>query len=301
MARGFGFLMDDRRALNNSSEVLEVMQKTTLEITRFIDAVCSRYDLHYSLIFGSLIGAVRHQGFIPWDDDLDVLMPRNDYERFIDIVGNMLPDYYELQNFRKTGSKRYVTRIADTRTKIRVESYSDAFNELSVWVDIFPLDGIPDNIILRRIHYLRVYWHKAMCAFASFDETVNKHRPGRPLYQQAIINFCEMTHFGQRLSIQKRLKEYDKALKRYPYDYGEYSFCGVGTYNPERQTWPRGAFESYKRYPFEQTTLCGVEDYDSVLAITYGDYMTIPPEDQRAMHQIELVQVSTASSEIDGD
>lgn len=273
----------------NNTSSLELMQRTELEIAKQVDAICRRHNLRYSLIFGSLIGAVRHKGFIPWDDDIDILMPRDDFELLLQYAVDELPDYYEVQNFKLGTSKRYVSRIADKRTLIRLESYGEG-NDLPIWFDIFVLDGIPDGKVARELRYLEVLWRKATCAFAAFDETVNLHRPGRPKWQQLIIDFCAATQFGHLWNLDKNLLKYDKTLKKDSTFAHKDCFCGVGTYDAKRQTWPAHAFLDLIDYEFEDTKLMAPRDFDAVLSVTYGEYMTLPPEDQRAMHRLELLK-----------
>lgn len=268
---------------------LAIVQGTVLEMATCLDGICRKHDLRYSLAFGSLIGAVRHKGFIPWDDDIDVLMFRDDLDRFLRIAPDELPDYYEVQHFSLGNTRRYVTRIVDNRTLMRLDSYGER-NDLAIWLDIFVLDGIPDGRFGRGIQYLRILWHKAMCAFASFEETVNRSRPGRAWWQQAIIEFCSITHFGSWMDVGERLKKYDAALRRYRCTEGEACFCGVGTYSGERQTWPRASLEDLVEYEFESAVLKGPRDYDSVLSATYGDYMVPPSEGHRAVHNVHVVK-----------
>lgn len=272
-------------------DTLELLQSAALGIAKAIAAVCDRHSLSYCLMFGSLIGAVRHEGFIPWDDDLDIAMPRPDFERFLKIAPTELEGSYRLADYRSNSeTDRYVTRVVDDRLLLKLNSYENG-NVLPAWVDIFVIDGLPDSRTAKNIHYLRIYWHKAMCAFAAFDTTVNKSRPGRPKWQQLIIDFCSATHFGSWLDKSKRLNKYDAALKKYDFRSGAYCFCGVGSYSPKMQTWPVSAFDCMEKRPFESTGFPIPRDYDSVLSVIYGsDYMTLPPEDKRVIHEIEIYQ-----------
>lgn len=273
----------------NEKTALKLVQETELGLMDYLDDFCRRNSIHYSLIFGSLIGAVRHGGFIPWDDDIDVAMPREDYERFISLVANDVPDWIEVQNFRLGTSKRYVTRIADKRTLMRLSSYTEA-NDLHIWLDIFPIDGLPNSKVLRGAHLLCVLWDKACCSFAAFEETVNLHRPGRPWWQQAIISFFSATHIGHLWKLDKALTNYDNALQKYPVPYGNECFCGVGTYGFARQTWPSSAFDGLTEYEFEGRSYFGPRDVNAVLSVTYGDYMQLPSEENRVIHQIDLIE-----------
>lgn len=274
---------------NNDLSALKLVQETELGLMDFLDGVCRSYGIRYSLIFGSLIGAVRHKGFIPWDDDIDVVMPREDYDRFLSVVVDDAPEWIEVQHFRLGSSKRYVARIADKRTLMHLDSYSES-NDLHIWLDIFPIDGLPDFAWLRRCHLLYVLWRKACCSFAAFDETVNLHRPGRPQWQQAIIWFFSITHMGRLWNLDRALDLYDSALRKYSPLSGGECFCGVGTYGFKRQIWPSFAFNHLVEYEFEGRHYFGPEDADAILAVTYSDYMQLPPEGERTVHQIDLVE-----------
>ena len=271
-----------------NSNSLRIIQDAALQMGVFVHKVCEKHDLRYSLFFGSLIGAVRHQGFIPWDDDLDLALPRPDYEKFLDVVVDELPEYYELQNYRVTESVRYVSRIIDLRLPLELDSYGEGNNSVHAWIDLFPIDGIPSGFVARNIHYARINWHKAMCAFAAFDQAVKRKRPGRPIYQQVIINFCIVTHFGAWMDARDELEKYDKALRRYSFDEFETCVCGVGTYHPKKQTWPKTAFTKLIQHPFCSAQLSIPVDYDSVLTKTYGDYRIIPRESDRFPHLVRV-------------
>lgn len=274
--------------LSSEDFMLKAIQNTVLDMARFLDSVCRVHDICYSLAFGSYIGAVRHKGFIPWDDDIDIIMPRSDYERFAEVVQDELPEYYEFQNFRKSGATRYLNRLIDKRTLIKLDSY-ESTNDLNIWLDIFPLDGIPDGRIARVMHYAHIQWCKAACSFATFSDTVNLHRPGRPWWQQTIISLCRVTRFGSWLDARRCLEKYDCVLKSIPYGTTQDCVCGVGTYDPRRQTWPTVVFETLVDWPFEETIFRAPQNYASVLGTTYGDYMTLPPKENRTIHHIDLV------------
>ena len=124
---------------------IKEMQHIALDVLIYLDKVCSKYGLKYFIVDGTLLGAVRHKGFIPWDDDIDVGMPRPDFRRFEKIVEKELPEYLHYCSFKKTkGYNHYVPRITDSRVKVIDESASvDA--EKEAWIDVFPLDGMPGN------------------------------------------------------------------------------------------------------------------------------------------------------------
>lgn len=124
---------------------LEEMKAVELEIMDEIDAICRQHGLTYFLGYGSVLGAVRHGGFIPWDDDMDVIMPRDDYEQLIAHFDKWRTSKnYALTFCRNDTSVYQFVKIIDTRTSVK-ERYVSASYKTGVWVDIFPLDGIPKD------------------------------------------------------------------------------------------------------------------------------------------------------------
>jgi lipopolysaccharide cholinephosphotransferase len=130
------------------------LQMRMLRVLKALDETCKAHDLRYGIFAGSLIGAVRHKGFIPWDDDMDVLMPRPDYERFIEHSRDWLPEPYE-----------FVCAENDPEYPLPFGKIQDASTTLierrhlsylgGIYVDVFPLDAVPKNIIARRLHFSR--------------------------------------------------------------------------------------------------------------------------------------------------
>ena len=121
---------------------LRALQLVELEIMKIFVNICERHQLRYIMIGGTMLGAIRHKGFIPWDDDIDVGMPRADYEKFLQIVRAELPADYDFLNYKQNPEYlRYFSRIVDTRVKVTNASYTDTLVE-HAWIDIFPLDGL---------------------------------------------------------------------------------------------------------------------------------------------------------------
>ena len=125
---------------------LEEVKQVELEILLVFDRVCRENGLKYSMCAGTLLGAVRHQGFIPWDDDIDLCMPRPDYEKLIRLSreGKLFPEYLKLACFEEGTLDSPYMKIMDTRTRIREENYTQQ-DVKSLWIDVFPVDGLPDT------------------------------------------------------------------------------------------------------------------------------------------------------------
>lgn len=136
------------------TEKIKKIQACEIDILRQIDRICRKYGLTYFAIGGTALGAVRHQGFIPWDDDIDIGMSRRDYEAFLKAVQKELPAGYHVQNFHtEPKTPFYFTKIRKDNTQF-VEYYlKDCDIHHGIFVDIFPFDNVPENKTLRNIHF----------------------------------------------------------------------------------------------------------------------------------------------------
>ena len=175
------------------SEVQEIIWSMMKDLMQMID----KGNYAYYMLGGTLLGAIRHKGFIPWDDDIDIGMPREDYDRFLQAISHELPDYLKLHTYWDDSPHHYYfSRIVDTRHEIKRKGSIVERNE-DVWIDIFPLDGMPNNALVRRIHMWRLLYARARYHIATFDR-VNLKRPGRPLTERVVIWLVLHTGIGTR-------------------------------------------------------------------------------------------------------
>ena len=158
------------------TEILNRIKDVEKQILCKYIEICEKYHLRYFVAFGTLLGTVRHKGFIPWDDDIDVGMPRPDFRRFEKIVEKELPEYLHYCSFKKTeGYNHYVPRITDSRVKVIDESAAvDA--EKEAWIDIFPLDGMPGNKYIRKIHCFGLLIARARVNYSLFSTNVEDRK-----------------------------------------------------------------------------------------------------------------------------
>lgn len=267
---------------NNRSEVQTIIWNIMQEIM----PVISEERFTYFMLGGTLLGAVRHKGFIPWDDDIDIGMPRKDYQAFLKLIPYRLPSYLELRTYWDESTHHYYfSRIVDTRHELKRTGSVIERNE-DVWVDIFPLDGMPDNIIVRWIHMARLLYARARYHIATFDK-VNLKRPGRPLSERIIIWLVMHTGLGIRSDSGKWLDRIDWLLKKYSIEETGWVVNFMGQYK-FKEMFPKIWYGKGTFYDFEDSRLIGPDEYDKVLTQQYGDYMT-PPENKNA-HAAELVK-----------
>lgn len=247
------------------------MRKIQIEILDKIDFFCKAHHLRYSLCGGTLLGAVRHKGYIPWDDDIDILMPRPDYEKF-------LTDYRDkdgavvIQHYKNdiTYPLRWA-RAIDSRTKlVSVTSVSGVF------VDIFPVDGLPSP------EEAKSYEQKL--------RKIKKHLVKATKYQSEALHknalYLELKYFVKKLlfkSREKVLAEYEELFNSYDFEKSEFAGAIVSRFGA-KETLPSSVFKEYIELDFEGKQYSCLKNYDLYLKTLYGDYMQLPPEEKRKTH-----------------
>lgn len=273
---------ETQHQLNDTQRyILNIME----ELVRILD----RMHIPYCMQGGTMLGAVRHQGFIPWDDDIDLGMYREDYERFVAEVSRYLPEHLELRTYwDETDHHYYFARVVDNRYRIKRMGSMEVRYE-NVWIDIFPLDGMPNGALARAWHKVRLLTHRVKYHLACLDK-VNIKRPGRPLIERMIIRFAAVTHIGSWFNARRELDKVDRLLKKYPIETSGWvtNFMGQNSYK-FNETFPKDVYGHLAEYPFEHLRLLGPEQYDAYLTSLYGDYMTPPREEDRNAHAAKLV------------
>ena len=255
------------------------IQEVSLDILRQVAELCEKLDLRYYLIYGTLIGAVRHHGFIPWDDDVDIMMPRPDYDKLLEYLAlHKLPD---LTVFNDQTHKDYpytITRISNDRYFI--ESENEVSIGMGVFIDIYPYDGL-GNTKEEAIRYgligdrLSSFCYQAtrkrfsLANTASFVKKILK----LPLY--IVSKIIGKDYFQNKINTLQG---------RYAYDGSEYVGCFVWLSGGIKDIFKREWFDEYEMCEFEGYSFRIPKRYDEILRHAYGDYMQLPPENERVGH-----------------
>ena len=267
--------MDDKYSL-------KTIQHFEFEILKYIRDVCDRNGLRYYLAYGTLIGAVRHQGFIPWDDDIDIHMPREDYEKFVDLVTADPHPYYRLISGETEPKFTHIlAKVIDSRTQLtQIARWRDGV-QLGLYVDIFVLDGAGNS----QDEAEEIY-RKAFSLFYQWRRSVKTMFEPEERYPDAnqFVNFLRwLYHTPQRLLGHGywRRKHVAYCLERH---YDECEWVGAmaaGTGRASRNVWKREWFGDGTDVSFQGETFRAPANWDAVLRPEYGDYMELPPAEKR--------------------
>lgn len=277
--------------MENSQQHLNDTQRYILHVLREVTRVLEDLNIPYFMQGGTMLGAIRHDGFIPWDDDVDLGIPRADYDRLLKEVSARLPENLELRTYDdETDHHYYFARIVDKRYQIRRMGSIEERLE-NIWVDLFPLDGMPNGCVSRQWHKMRLLMTRLKFHLSCFEK-VNIKRPGRPLVERIIIRIAMITRVGKWWNTRKQLDKMDRLLKKYPPEKSKYlvNFTGQTSFK-FNEMFKKEVYGKGKEYPFEDMVLVGPEQYDAYLKSLYGDYMTPPKEEDRNAHAAELVPI----------
>ena len=275
-----------------NQEDIKLIQKTEKDILRQILIICENHQLNYYILGGTLLGAVRHGGFIPWDDDIDLGFPRPDYEKFIRYSEEELEMPYQLHTAMNGKGKYsyYYARVEDTSVQLK---RSIAVKEVIIpaFVDIFPLDGVPDNRKkrerwIRKCNFLNRLFSASQVLYKSNNSKT--HRKMNSL-EAAFHNTFIFLRLDRMLNTKLIWKQLDKAMKENSYEECRdiINFCGHWGL---KELFPKTIFGKGRLYPFEEFMLNGPEDCDYVLSQMYGDYMQVPKDKDKYKHHVNVIQ-----------
>ena len=271
--------MEKKKNINKKYLTLEEIQYEEKEMLKTIDAFFKKQHLTYFLWSGTLLGAVRHKGFIPWDDDIDLAMTRPEYNKLVDYLkenDNMISDSLFAEGY-ELGNNNDFPIIKIYNKNIKVDDEEEKVDKY-LWIDIFPLDGTPE----KNNHYYK------KCRFLYKILLLKREQKNNVPYIAAnkvkkIIKIIIM-YILKIWSYDSYFNFYYKFCTKYDYDK-----CDKVNYNLMVDcinTYDKKDLISYT-LDFCDLKVNGIKDYDKILTLTYGDYMKLPPEDKRINHKIK--------------
>ena len=261
-----------------SKQQIDRIRTTEVEILDVIVELCDKFSLKYSLAYGTLIGAVRHRGFIPWDDDIDIIMPREDYERLKKLwKDSKMNDYYIHDYYTDINCTNNFMKIRKKHTTFYSSKGFDNPKMSGIFIDIFPADRVPKRKISRLIQY---------CAAAINLLYSRQYTSGT----KGLIRAGEKILLKIPRGIQISIRNKSERIKRHWNRNGCGYYVNAATIEECKKYFPENMFESFVELEFNGKKYKATAEYDGFLTLMYGNYMKLPPESERVWgHSPEIL------------
>lgn len=258
---------------------LNDLKECEFNILCYIDGICRKHGLKYSLIGGTLLGAVRHGGFIPWDDDIDIAMPRPDYEKFIEYAKIDNIRYKVITNKTEKNWKDIYAKVIDTNTVIR-EYLANRFEyENGVFVDLFPVDVLADTFEDSVKLFRKSSFNREMLNAVKWKRyTKSKTRFWG--YEFIRFPFFVISRF---VNPDKLIRKIESLYLGKAFDSAKFVVVLAGVYR-EKEIVPYEVYRDYIDLKFEGKTFMCIKQYNVWLSKVYGDYMKLPPKEKQITH-----------------
>jgi len=297
------------------------LQKKIFGIMKAFDGVCRENGLHYYMLGGTMLGAIRHKGFIPWDDDADFGLPRKEYERLLELPESSFPEGYRLRHFSKEAGVPYAfIRLEDERTTCVETRRSGTGYVGGVYIDIFPLDGDVNVLPLRILRELHIKLKKKLL-YAHIAEKNAVKNPVKRLVMEVIAKNTDCEKLVR--SLDASVRAYGESKERFP-QWGDARYSNYLGHWGKKESIPRRVFDGEIRqrkyfaidfrrgekieaqpegrsseYEFEGCLFFGPVDNAAYLTALYGsDYMIPPDEDVRGGHPAAVIELDRSYHDI---
>ena len=260
------------------------LKKIQLDLLKEFDKVCRKLNLKYTLFYGTMLGAIRHQGFIPWDDDIDVAMKRSEYNIFIEYCKNN-ETIFNLFSTENTNKYPYLfAKITNKDTILEEKNCNRRKIPYGAFIDIFPLDSCGKDMHEALKFNKKIYLKKVMLVSANWKKFfINKNKNWYTQFFR--FGFFLMSRFINENRLQKRVL---RIIERYDSDNSKYVISIGGSYG-KKEIVESSLFDEYIEVDFEQHKFYCIKEYDKYLSHTYGDYMQLPPMEKRvARHDFDV-------------
>lgn len=266
------------------------LREKELNILKAFTGACEKLNVDYFVVQGTLLGAVRHKGFIPWDDDIDIGMMRDDYEKFIENADRYLPTDYFVQNFKSDHNFPHCfTKIRDCNTTfIETTTQNIAMNH-GIFIDLFPFDYYPDSSLSAASFNIKKFIYRYRVRSVFYVPKENKITAF-----DLIKKFIMLAVMPVARSARDALAKSDKLYKSVKP--GAYLISNGGPWG-KREIIPCEWVDRLCELDFEGIKVKAFKDYDKYLTKLYGDYMTLPPvEERRPHHYAEVIDANNPYS-----
>lgn len=264
-----------------SQKELREVQLIQLEMLEEVDRICRKCNIRYNIIAGTLLGAVRHKGFIPWDDDADVALLRPEYDKFCKACETELDkERFYFQDHHNTPGYRWgYGKLRRKDTLFLRENQEDMPYEQGIFIDIFPLDSVPQHWSGRMVSNIKYFWLRK-CMWAPIGVKSSKHFVSKMFYKglNKISDKKIYKCYNRCIEKSKKIKSDWVRILTYPTPTKDYAY---------KRSW----YEHSEEIEFENVKFYGIKDTDAYLTFKFGAYSQLPPEDKRKIHAITALKL----------
>ena len=265
-----------------SDEELKRIQEIQIELISEVDRICKKHGIRYNMVGGTMLGAIRHKGHIPWDDDADIGFLRSEYEKFREACKSELdPQKYYMQDFRDTPGYRWgYGKLRRKGTEFVRLNQEDMPYEQGIFIDLMPFDNVPDGTLARKFHFFKCFAYRKLF-WSKVGRKIEKNLLCRfnyillSLVPESFIKNC----------FERFIKEGSKGC--------ETELVRILTFPTPKKCYgyKRKWYENLKEYAFGPLSLPGAADFDGYLSVKYGRYMDLPPVEKRHVHPISRLRL----------
>lgn len=258
---------------------LQEIQKIELNLLKEVDRICRDQEFRYFMVGGTLIGAVRHHGFIPWDDDIDISMPRPDYEAFIQYCMTNQTEFRLLSNRNTENYWNLFSKVSDPRTKIIDSVIDGQDHDAGVSIDIFPIDGLGMTLDEARRTFMKTELKRDILDARNWKRFSRSKTHGLA-YEPIRLAMFLLSRVCSPSGLMKKIEAFSR---RKSFDDQEYGACIAGAYRT-KEIMEKRIYSEYCQLQFQGEKFMAPEHYHEFLTAIYGNYMELPPEDKRVTH-----------------
>ncbi|MCR4643712.1 MAG: LicD family protein [Lachnospiraceae bacterium] len=264
-----------------SEEELKQIQEIQVELISEVDRICRKNGIHYNMVGGTMLGAIRHGGHIPWDDDADIGFLREEYEKFRKACRKDLnPEKFYFQDFRDTKGYRWgYGKLRRKGTAFIRQGQEFMPYEQGIFIDLMPFDNVPDGWLARRIHFAKCFTFRKLL-WSKVGARNETKRLLRMVYQLLSLIPDQCIKHAYEQFIQKGRGKKTRLVRILTFPTPKHCYG-----------YDRKWYTNLCRYDFSGLKLPGAKDYDAYLSIKYGNYMELPPVEKRKVHPVSKLQL----------
>ena len=263
------------------NETLRKIQMVQIELLQEVDRICKKCNIHYNIIAGTLLGAIRHGGYIPWDDDADVALLRDEYEKFrVACETELDTSRFYFQDHRNTPGYRWgYGKLRRKETLFLREFQEHMPYKQGIFIDVFPLDAVPENYLLRSVKNFECFCIRKVL-WSEVGKIADKSAVKRVWFNflSKIPEKWVLGYYHNVIRKSYKCKSKWVRILMYPTPNREWGYM-------------RKWYENSAEIPFEGVTFQSIKDYDEYLSFKFGNYMELPPEEERKVHPVSELKV----------